>query len=110
MDFEEQLANAVKSKMLSEISQTNLLQGGIPYEQRKQIPGAVVADLWDSINWSEVIETVRPEIQRRICNAIVGAMETETKTDIKKLLSVEGVRERLRIEIYPKLMQVLDDA
>lgn len=108
MNFEEQFKQAVSNKILKEISQTDLLQGGIPYQQRKEVPGNVIDQIWESINWQEVIDTVRPQIQTRICNSIVASMETETKTDIKKLLSVDGVRQKLRMEVYPKLMKVLN--
>ncbi len=108
-DFDKQFKQAIESKILKEIKTTTLLQGGIPWGDRKSIPGEALEQIWKSVDWDEVIEAVRPEIQKRICNSIIGAMETETKTDVKKLLGVDGVRQKLRMEVYPKLMQVLED-
>lgn len=61
-----------------------------------------------SINWEEVLEEIRPKVQTRICNSIVASMEAEIKTDIKALLSVDEVRQKLRMEVYTKLMKVLE--
>lgn len=108
MTFEEQVLQAMKQKVLDEIKDTSFTK--LDYGQRTTLPSGLMDKLWSSINWDEVVEQVRPAIQVRICNAIIGAMETETKTDIKKLLAVDGVRQKLRMEVYPKLMQVLDDA
>ncbi len=108
MTFDEKFKQALEQKILKEISSTSLLNGGIPWNERKSIPSEVIEQIWGAVDWSEVIEVIRPEIQKRICNSIIGAMETETKTDIKKLLAVDGVRQRLRMEVYPHLMKVLD--
>jgi len=107
MTFEEQILQAMQQKVLKEIKETAFTK--LDYGQRTTLPQGLLDELWSSINWDEVVKQVRPEIQTRICNAIIGAMETETKTDIKKLLYVDGVRQKLRMEVYPKLMQVLDD-
>lgn len=108
MTFEEQLFQAMQQKVLKEIKETTFTK--LEYGQRTTLPNGLLDKLWASIDWDEVVEQVRPALQTRICNSIVGAMETETKTDIKKLLSVDGVRQKLRMEVYPKLMQILDDA
>jgi hypothetical protein len=105
--FEDQMIQEMKNKVLKDVKNTSLIQEN--YNNRKPLPPAILDRLWGSIDWNEVIEEVRPEIQRRICNTIVASMETETKTDIKKLLSIDGVRQRLRMEVYPKLMKVLED-
>jgi len=107
MTFEEQIMQAMQSKVLKEIKDTSFTK--LDYNQRTTLPQGMIDKLWASINWNEVIEQVRPEIQKRICNSIIGAMETETKTDIKKLLAVDGVRQKLRMQVYPKMMQVLDE-
>lgn len=107
MTFEEDLIQRLKNNVLNHVSKVDLIQPNYGHD-RKPLPKEFLDKVWAEINWNEVIETVRPEIQKRICNAIVGNMETEIKTDIKSLLSVSGVREKLRIEVYPKLMKVLD--
>ena len=107
MTFEQEIVNEIQSSILKEIKNNAFLN--LKYEQRKVLPDGTIDKLWEAVNWDEVIEQIRPEIQKRICNTVIGAMETEIKTDVKKLLSVEGVRQRLRMEIYPKMMKVFDD-
>ena len=105
--FEERLVQEIQNSVLSSIKNQDLIMPS--YESRRKLPQHYLDDLWASIDWDNVIKTVKPEMEKRICNAIVGNMESEIKTDIKKLMSIEGVREKLRIEIYPKLMSVLND-
>ena len=107
MNFEDQVISSIKQKVLSEISKTEFTT--IKYSERKAIPDELLNKMWDSINWDEVVADVRLNLQTRICNSIVASMETELKTDVKKLLSVDGVRQKLRIEVYPKLMKVLNE-
>lgn len=107
MNFEEQLMQRVMQKILQDVKTNTFIK--MNYSHARAMPDTMLDKLWDSINWEEVIEQVRPTIQTRICNSIIGAMETEIKTDIKKVLSVDGVRQRLRMEIYPKLMKILED-
>ena len=105
MTFEEQIAQEIRNSVLKTIQKTSLVN--LSYDRLKVLPDHVIEDLWETINWVEVIESIRPEIQKRICNTIIGSMETEIKNDVKKLLSVSGVREKLRLEVYPKLMSVI---
>lgn len=104
--FEEDIAQSIRNSVLAEIKKTAFLN--LQYSERKHIPSHILDDLWGSIKWDEVLEEIRPMVQTRICNSIVASMETELKTDIKSLLSVDGVRQKLRIEVYPKLMKVLE--
>lgn len=105
--FEEKITQEIQNSVIKEIKEKSFLN--LQYSQKQVLPDYVLDDLWKAINWREVIEEIRPEIQKRICNTIIGTMETEIKTDIKKLLSVAGVREKLRMEVYPKLMEVLNE-
>ena len=105
-NFEDQINNAIRNKVIKEIGLTQLTR--IEHSQKGVVPQSIINDLWKSVNWLEVIEELRPKLQTRICNTIAGAVETEIKTDVKKLLAVDGVRQKLRMEVYPKLMKVLE--
>lgn len=107
LTFEEQLQKAIQSRILAEVKTTAFTR--LEYNQRHKVPDDILSRVWASIDWEAVMIELRPQLQTRICNAIIGNMETELKTDIKKLLAIQGVRERLRIEVYPKLMHVLED-
>lgn len=107
MEFEEQMLQTIQQKLLKEIKETSFTK--LDYNQRFAIPQGMLDKLWKSVNWDEVIEQIRPQIQTRICNTVVGAMESEIKTDVKKLLSVDGVRQKLRMEVYPKMMEIFEE-
>lgn len=106
-NFEEDLAQRVQNSILKQVEKIEWLAPP-SYQERKVIPKEFIEKIWAGVNWDAVIEEIKPEIHRRICNAIMGNMETEIKTDVKNLMSVAGVREKLRIEIYPRLMSILE--
>jgi len=106
MNFEETIVRNIKQKILQD---TNKLEFGMAYfKTDKKFPEEVINKIWDSIDWEDVIETIKPEIHKRICNTVIASIETELKTDVKKVLSIKSVREQLRYEIYPKIMKILD--
>ena len=105
--FEKDLIQTIQTTVLKEIKNNTFLR--LQYDQKKMLPDGVLERIWESVNWEEVIEQIRPEIQKRICNTVIGAMETEIKPDVKALLSVSGVREKLRMDVYPQLMKVLNN-
>lgn len=106
MTFEEMMMQRIQRSILDQIGKSEYLK--FDYNQRQIVPLAFVEKMWASVDWNAIIEEVKPQLQTRICNAIIGNMETEIKTDVKNLMSVSGVREKLRIEVYPKLMAVLN--
>ena len=105
--FEEELSLLIKDKFKSEIRKIEFTR--LDYNSRKVIPDEFINKLWMQIDWDEVIQQVKPEMEKRICNSIIGAMETEIKTDVKKVMCIDGVRQKLRVEIYPRLMKILDE-
>ncbi len=107
LSFEDKLIQVMQNSMLNYVKNENFLK--VDYGNRVTLPKEFIEQAWNSIDWNSVMDDAKVEMQKRICNAIIGNMETEIKTDVKNLLSVAGVREKLRIEIYPKLMQILDN-
>lgn len=107
MTFEEQLQDSIKSKILSEIKNVEFLDKW--KHRNNMIPQDIIEKAWDSIKWDEVVDYVSEQLQLQVCKTIVGNMITETKTDVKKLMSIEGVRERIKVEAYPKLMAIIKD-
>lgn len=105
--FEEDLLQVIKNKIIADVGKTALVNLG--YEQRKHLPSDFIDKVYASIDWDAVIQQVKPEIEKRICNTLVASLETELKTDVKSVLSVAGIRERLRMEVYPKLLNVLNN-
>ena len=106
MSFEDDITQAIKSKIISDIHKIAFTK--IDYKSQQTIPAEFINSVWADVDWTAVLIEIKQGIQTRICNSVIANMETEMKTDIKKLLSIDGVRQKLRVEIYPKLMQVLD--
>lgn len=107
MSFEDQLIQITKNKIKDELRKCDFTR--IDHQSRKAIPLAMIEKAWAQVDWDEVIRDVRENMQTRICNAIVGAMEAEIKTDVKALMSIAGVREKLRVNVYPVLMATLNE-
>lgn len=107
MNFEESIEDAVKKTILKQIGDCRFIE--YHHSRKREVPSDIVAKVWSNVNWDDVVKTITPQIQDRICKVIVENMLTEVKTDVKSVLSVDGVRQRIRMEVYPKLMKVLDD-
>jgi len=106
-DFSDKLMNDVQHAILSQVKNAEYVQ--IQHSDRRPLPPTFLEDLWAQVDWQAVLDEVKPKMHIRICNSIIGAMEQEVKTDVKKLLSISGVRQKLRVEVYPKLMEVLEE-
>lgn len=106
MTFEQQVTDQVQKRILASIKEINFLDRW--KQEQLQIPPDVIQKAWNNINWVEVVDYVKGELQNKVCQTIVQNMMEETKTDVKHLLSVEGVRQKIRMEAYPKIKEVLD--
>jgi transposase-like protein len=105
MTFEEQITQAIQRRIIADISEANLLS---KWGQREhKIPEDLIEKAWESINWDEVAEVVRKNMQNKICNSIVGNLSTEVGTDTKKLMSIPGFREGLRATAYPAIKALI---
>lgn len=107
MTFEQKMMKTIERTIISQIHKTQLVS--FDYENRKDLPISVVEKVWKSLNWEVIVEKVSKELQERIASNIVQAMITEAKTDVKKVLSVQGVRQKLKMNAYPVIMKVLNE-
>jgi hypothetical protein len=105
MNFEEQIQKKVQETILKQISDCRYID--YHHSDKRSIPAEVLENAWNNINWKEVTDFVSKELQSKVCQTIVQNMLTETKTDVKAILSVQGVREKLRMEAYPSIMKAL---
>lgn len=105
--FEDQLAEAVRKRVLAQIAEAKFVE---PYRQRtNKIPDEIVERVWDNVDWDEVVKTVSKNLTERVAATITQAMLTEAKTDAKAVLSIEGVRAKLRATAYPKVIEAIGD-
>jgi hypothetical protein len=107
MSFEDEVTQQIKYKILDSIKANDLIN--MPYSERKSIPKEFIEKAWAQVDWDKVLELIRPEFEKRVCNAIIGNMETEIKTDVKNIMSIDGVRQKLRCNVYPEIMKVLNE-
>ena len=107
MTFEEQIIKNVQHGILKQISECKYIE--YHHKNKKHVPDDIVEKAWDGIDWEYVIKEVRNNLEQKLINVISGNMLTEAGTDAKRLLSIQGVRERLRAEAYPKIKEVLDN-
>jgi len=105
-DFAEKLINDIQNSILKDVQKTAFLK--VDFNSKKTIPTEFIESAWRKVDWDSVLMRVTENLETRICNAIVSGLESELKTDVKKLMSVSGVREKLRMQVYPELMKVLD--
>ena len=105
--FEQQLEQSIKNSVLETIKKTDFIQQS--YETKKRLPNEFIEKVWAEVDWGSVIEQVKPAIHTQICNSIIGSMGTEIKTDVKSILSIDGVRQKLRVTVYPEIMKILSE-
>lgn len=108
MTFEEQMAQAVRNSVIKQISQARFVD---PYGQKQgKVPENIVDMAWASVDWDDVTKQIKQQIQDSICSVVVQSMLTEIKNDTKSILSIQGVRQKIKAEAYPKIMSALTDA
>jgi len=105
MTFEEQLTERIQQAMLKQVSDIRL----VDYSAcRMQVPEDLIQRAWDTIDWDDTLDTIKDRLQESICSVVVNSMLTEMKTDTKKILAIEGVRQNIKETVYPRLMRALD--
>ena len=105
MNFEEQIQNQVQKTILKQIGECRLVD--YHHSNKKQIPSKILEEAWSNINWEDIITYVTKELQDKVAQTIVQNMLTEVKTDVKSILSVEGMRQKIRMEAYPVIKKVI---
>lgn len=106
-NFEEKLINQVQNTILNQISECRLIE--YHHKRKKSIPDNIIEKAWDSIDWDMVVSEVTKGLEEKMIQTILQSMLTETKNDVKKILSVQGMREKLRMEAYPKIKQIIEN-
>ena len=107
-DFVEEMMLEMQKTMIRQIKDAKFVDS---WNQRKhQIPEDVVERVWNNIDWDKVVETVSRDMTDRLAGTIAQAMMTEAKTDAKAVLSIAGVRSKIRAEAYPKILEAIENA
>lgn len=106
-DFEQKIMNTVHSTVLKQIQGVRFVE--YHHSNKKHIPDDVINKIWDKLDWDSIIKQVAKDLNDRMAKNIVQYMLSEVKTDTKAILSVEGVRQKIRMEAYPKLMEIINN-
>lgn len=69
------------------------------YANRMKIPSDLTAKVYGLINYDEVIAILRPKINELVADRIAAALSQELTNDVKKVLSHEPTRLRLRTAV-----------
>lgn len=89
--FEEELVDSIKQGIISNIKGTDFIHQS--YENRRELPREFINSVWEQVDWSSILEKIKPQIETQIC---------------KNVLSVDGVRQKIRFTVYPELMKILN--
>jgi len=92
-NFETAVLNAAKSSVVKLFEQGLLMPD---YANRVKIPPALVEQVYQLIDWNSVLEILRPKINELVAVKITHAMSEELTGDVKRVLSHEPTRLRLR--------------
>lgn len=106
MNFEEKIIQNVQNAIIKQINDCRYIE--YHHKDKKHLPSDILEKAWDGLDWDKILKGVTKNLEERLINVISGNMLTEAGTDAKKLLSIQGVREKLRAEAYPKIKEVLD--
>ena len=107
LEFETRIIESVKNAMLKQVTACQFIE--YHHKNKKYVPDDIVEKAWEGLNWDFIISEVKNKLEERLINVISGNMINEAGTDAKKLLSISGVREKLRAEAYPKIKAILDN-
>lgn len=107
LNFEEAIQHEVKKAIIANIQKHEFVSNN--WSSRRELPKTFIDKIWVNVDWDSVLEKVKPQIETQICNAVIGNIQTEIKTDVKNILSIDGVRQKLRVHVYPELMKVLNN-
>jgi pimeloyl-CoA synthetase len=105
-NFEEKVQAKLQETILKQIADCRYVE--YQHSQKRGVPDDIISKAWEAIDWEEVVTYVRKEIQDKVCQTIVQNMLTEVKTDVKAILSVEGVRQKIRMEAYPIIKKIIE--
>lgn len=69
------------------------------YANRLKVPTDLVQRVYALIDYDEVMTHLRPKINELVADRITAALAQELTTDVKKILSHEPTRLRLRLAV-----------
>ena len=101
-EFEQDVLNAAKRSVVKLFSEQALIAPD--YANRVKIPADLVQRVYGLIDYDEVIAALKPKMADMVADRIAAALSQELTNDVKRVLSHEPTRFRLRAAV----LRVLD--
>lgn len=103
-EFEKTIMEAAQRSVVKMFNEGNLVMPD--YANRVKIPPEFVSQVYALIDWQAVLESLRPKINEFVATKITHAMTEELGNDVKRILSHEPTRLRLRMVVASELDQL----
>ena len=95
--FEQDLMRTIQQRIVAMAGAVNSgLIRGPDYDAQIKIPRGVMDAIYASIKWDDVLALIKPQIAQIVADRIVVAMTTELTGDVKKVMSSQETRTKLR--------------
>jgi hypothetical protein len=103
-DFENDVLDAAKRSVVK------LFESGVmmapDFHNRVQIPSDLAQKVYGLVDYEAVLDALRPKINDIVATKITHALTEELTNDVKKLLSHEPTRTRLRYVLAAELDKI----
>lgn len=100
-DFEREIVAAAKASIIKLFR-----DGGVvapDYANRVKVPADLANRVYALIDYEQVLTELRPMINQMVADTIVASIASELKVDVKKALSHEPTRLRLRAVVSQEM-------
>lgn len=99
--FEKEILRAAKHSIVKMFNEGNFVMPD--YANRLKVPTDLVNRVYGLIDYDLVIAALRPRINDMVADRIAAALSQELTNDVKKVLSHEPTRLRLRLAVMNEL-------
>lgn len=99
--FDEEIVAAARRSIIKLFTDGTMIAPD--YANRLKIPANLVERAYSLIDYDEVMSRLRPHINELVAERIAAALSQELTNDVKKILSHEPTRLRLRLAVMQAL-------
>jgi hypothetical protein len=99
--FAQAIMNAARRSIVKMFNEGSFIMPD--YANRLKVPSDLVNRVYGLIDYETVIEILRPKINEMVADRIAAALSQELTGDVKKVLSHEPTRMRLRFAVLSAL-------
>jgi hypothetical protein len=103
--FEEEVVKAIKSRILSDISDAQFVSFG---KSKLEIPKDIIKDCWDSVDVDALKKQITKRLEEEITERVINFIITEVSNDVKKALSDKNTRENVRQFCKGKISNIIN--